>query len=78
MKITIDTHNCHKDELKELFVYLEEQEWSYSPKKPICPRCNEFAEDIETVINPYTLEMTGEEEEEKMCGDCYENLVGDI
>lgn len=44
----------------------------------ICEHCGLDKEDTELRINPYQHDMNDNEEEEAICLDCYQDLLGDI
>jgi len=43
-----------------------------------CDRCGSEEEDVFKTLDPYDLEILGEENECNLCAKCYENACDDI
>ena len=51
MKITIDTHNCSREELAELKEYLSNESWDFKTDEP--------KEEVKFILSPYGILIVG-------------------
>lgn len=43
-----------------------------------CDSCHKAKKDVQTCIDPYSLDVNNEEVETNLCDDCYSESVADI